>query len=124
MFQETRTRHLRARNAADKGEESMTGMRFFVNLIPEAVKRRPRERASEYPPLHRDFLASAADEMEREKRNGEGQTDVRRERERRGTTTVYRFSRRPRPGAAEVTSHRGPHAHIAFCSLSKDNDPS
>lgn len=101
-------------------------MRFFVNLIPEAVKRRPRERASESPPLHRDFLASAAlaDEMEREKRNGEGQTDVRTDGERRETTTVYRFSRRPRPGAAEVTSHRGPHAHIAFCSLSKDNDPS
>lgn len=122
MFQETRTRHLRARNAADKGEESMTGMRFFVNLIPEAVKRRPRERG---PSLHRDFLANAvlsplANEMEREKRNGERQT----EGERREKTTVYRFSRRLRPGAAEVTSHRGPHAHIAFYSLSKDNDPS
>lgn len=43
MFQETRAQHLRARNAADKGEESMTGMRFFANLIPEALKHRPRE---------------------------------------------------------------------------------
>lgn len=55
MFQETRAQHLRARNAVDKGEESMTGMRFFVNLIPEALKHRPRELA-----LHRDFLANRA----------------------------------------------------------------
>lgn len=56
MFQETRARHLRARNAADKGEESMTGMRFFVNLIPEAAKHTAHARGGQE--LHRDFLAS------------------------------------------------------------------
>lgn len=135
MFQETRAQHLRARNAADKGEESMTGMRFFANLIPEALKHRPREsraasRFSREPhslTISLSLSESTSREMEdRGQTKRERQTEKAYEKERKNESSsstvgrgrkreresarwrendAYRFSRRL--GAAEVTSHTG-----------------